>query len=73
MIKNVINKEKFQIEIDLDKYTAYESSGVAKYVKTPKIVEFKSLEEYLKIYDELYAELKEKGPKGFSIDKIIEV
>jgi hypothetical protein len=57
----------------LDQYTAHESSGIAKYVKTPKIVEFKSLEEYLKIYDHLYAELKENGPKGFSIDKIIEV
>lgn len=57
----------------MDKYTGYGSSGVAKYVKTPKIVEFKSLEDYLKIYDQLYAELKENGSKDFSIDRIIEI
>lgn len=73
IVKKVINKEKFQIEIDIDQYSKHEASGVAKYIKTPTIVEFKSLEDYLKVYKNLVADYKQNGPEGFSVDKVLEV
>lgn len=69
----VINKQKFQIELDVDQFSAYEGSGVAKYQKTPKIVEFKSLEEYMQVYEKFINDYQEKGPDSFSMDKIFEV
>ena len=39
----IINKSSFEVEIDTSKYTAYEQSGLAKYVKTPKIIHNKPL------------------------------
>lgn len=31
VVLNVINKQKFEIELDMDAYTKYEGSGIAKY------------------------------------------
>lgn len=42
-VSKVINKQKFEVEIDMDLYSDYKESGIVKYQKTPKIVENKSL------------------------------
>lgn len=72
VVVNVINKQKFEIELDMDLYTKYEGSGIAKYQKTPKILEFKSLEEYMNSYKKLISEYKEKGADSMTLDKIME-
>ena len=40
-----INPSSFMICEDLSKYTAYEGNGIAKQVKVPRKLEFRSLEE----------------------------
>jgi hypothetical protein len=72
VVLNVLNKQKFEIELDMSLYTKYEGSGIAKYQKTPKIIEFKSLEEYMNSYKKLISEYKEKGAECISMDKIFE-
>jgi hypothetical protein len=39
-ISKVLNLETFQVELDMGQYSKYEFSGLAKYVKAPKMVKF---------------------------------
>jgi hypothetical protein len=41
----VINTTKFEISEDASNYSAYEGSGIAKQVKVPAIMSFKSMEK----------------------------
>ena len=50
-----------------------EQECIAKYLKSPKIVEFKSLEEYRKIYTKLIRDINNEGPNRFTLEKIEEV
>ena len=50
-----------------------EQECVAKYLKTPKIVEFKSLEEYLNMYSDYLKDTNNDGFNRFTMDKIEEV
>jgi len=59
LITNVINREKFEIKLDLSGYSAYASQGLIKFVKCPKIINYKPLEEYYEIYSELIEKHKD--------------
>ena len=47
-VSKVINKAIFEVEIKMDGYTEYTESGLITYVKDPKVIEYKSIEEYFK-------------------------
>ena len=51
-----------------------EQECIIKYLKTPKVVEFKSLEEYLQIYTSFFKEPNYYGGENkFTIENIEEV
>lgn len=51
VIKRVIDRSSFELETDISGYSSYESSGLAKHVKVPKIESFKPLKDYFETYD----------------------
>ena len=53
------------IDIDLTKYAKHESSGLAKFVKTPKVVESKPFSEYFNMYDDIT-----KGKEKVNLENI---
>ena len=54
----VINPSSFVIDEDARKYSAYEGNGIAKQIKVPKTLAFKTIEELEKLED------SEKDPEG---------
>jgi hypothetical protein len=52
-VSNVINRDKFEIKLDLSQLTPYESQGLVKYVKTPKIIKGKPIISYYNQYIDL--------------------
>ena len=61
----------------MSEYQIKELSGeqecIAKYLKTPKIVEFRSLEEYLNIYSGYLKDSNNEGAERYTMDKIEEI
>ena len=42
----MINREKFEVKLDLKSFTDYSSQGLIKFVKTPKIIKSVPLADY---------------------------
>ena len=65
-VTKVVNRQIFEVALTCSKYSEYKSQGLVKFVKTPKILNFKPLADYYKIYDDL------EGSEDISLQKIEE-
>ena len=54
----------------MSKYSPYESSGLAKHIKTPKIIEFKPLKDYFNTYSKIFEDFKSDQLTTLSMEMI---
>ena len=71
-IKRVIDRSSFVLETDISRYSEYESSGLAKHVKVPKIESFKPIKTYFETFDNLFKDFKEGKLKKLEFGMIEE-
>jgi hypothetical protein len=74
-VKKVINTQKFLVEMNENqiKELSGEQECIAKYLKTSKTTEFKSLEEYFNMYADYIKDSLNEGDDRFNMEKIEEV
>jgi len=68
----VVSSGTFQIKLDTSTYSPYESSGLAKYIKTPKVLEFKPLKDYFDTYSKIFEDFKSEKLTKLSMEMIEE-
>ena len=56
--------------METSKYTAYESSGLAKHVKTPKVLEFRPLSNYFAMYNQIFETLNSDKAAKLTMEMI---
>jgi len=69
-IKRVIDKSNFELETDIGEYSQYESSGLARHVKVPKMQKFKPLKGYYDTFEQMFSDFMQGKLEDLTIEKI---